>query len=296
MSDHVSSRFTHRTGLAAAHRLGLAACVGLIWVCGIPIGCGKTPQTVKPSLRFPTTLDTAPPEPPDTTAAVNTVPNPYASIPSHLFVHRLAFQLGDPKIEVALAALEEVDLPESQRELWRRNGLRLSRLDRDQLPLMLANLPTALRRDMTTLQTREHYAPIRLIDRVRAILNVRVTESDGATQDHRLARGRLQMQMRVLAPLEDPTGPPLMDLLPHHYGLSASLLPRDPEDHGLDGTTFDSLQIQHPMAAEDVWLVWADPPAINQSDQQPMALGRAMLAAQRGNMPLQTVLIIMFAQ
>lgn len=270
-----------------------AATLAVAVVCTALIGCGKSGQDLKPTLRVPT--DVTSPAPASNQASA-LMPEP-VPIAQRLMVHRIAFAWGDPQIQVALEALEDVPIDDGMRHTWRRNGLRLSRVDRDQLPLLLANLPEPLWRDVTTMQAVPHYAPIRLVDRVRGVLSVRVVDIDGTATDMRLVRGRLQMQVRVLPPLDDPTDPRVVDLLPHHYGLSTSLVPLSPSDQAFDGQTFNMLHVQQPMTDDKVWLVWADPEAISaEVEDGPQTLGRAMFSARRGTKPVQTMLMIRFAR
>jgi hypothetical protein len=58
-----------------------------------------------------------------------------------LTVNKMVYPRDDGRVDVALEALEPVELPEGKAALWRANGLHVARLPAERLALWTANLP-----------------------------------------------------------------------------------------------------------------------------------------------------------
>lgn len=232
-------------------------------------------------------------------------------VPRRVRVRLLVFRHPDPRVGRAMDMLED-GLPEEQQQAWEENGFFVGEVARNRLPLFMANLPRELSHDVFTLHRVNAYWPLTLIDRLRGPQHVEVVNPDEATSDHRrLVGGKFQMLIKLVPSIDRDRRRVYLDLLPHHRGVRAELLPRSPKDRVLDGRSFDTLRLYEPLSTQRVWVVAADLPLEEEADEdevgtagdvnvdEPSAnepehakLGHAMMHGRHRGKQVQMVLLI----
>jgi len=189
------------------------------------------------------------------------LPEPAAAPPPpthRLLVKRIVFDADDARVDLVLDALAPAEAPRRTLNAWRANGLELRRIPMDGLEMMLANLPRPLNARTIIHQPGPRYAPITLVSKLPPVSRVRLVDQNNRPTTLRLLGG----QHRLMVRLEDgdirrPDAGAALDLLPHHYGPRKTLLPRQPHEKLLDGTSFDQLRISEPLDERTVWVVWS---------------------------------------
>ncbi|MEX2671216.1 MAG: hypothetical protein WD294_03785 [Phycisphaeraceae bacterium] len=223
--------------------------------------------------------------------------------PRRVTMRLMVFEHPDPRVARATDMLAGT-LPEAEEQAWRENGFVVGELDRRRLPLFLANLPRSLSIDVSTLHRVNAYWPLTLIDHLRGPQYVNVADAAGDIEAHRLVGGKFQFLIKLVPSVDRDRKQIYLDLLPHHKGVRAELLPRSPRDRVLDGTSFDNLRFYHPLSTERVWIFAADLPlepaedeaegdeADGAAEPEPIKLGHAMLQGQHRRQQVQIVLLV----
>jgi hypothetical protein len=228
-------------------------------------------------------------------------------------VQVLVMPRNDPRLALALTMLEDMRMDVDLQHLWRDNGFRAGRIDRGKLALMLANMPKPLNVTVFRMEQAQSWTPLTLVDRIRGSQRIAFIGPGPQTIMHRFASGEYQFLMKVTPPLAGST--PSVDILPHHYGATVSLVPRNPQSKVFDGTTFEDLRISRPLPEEQMWVFTAEAPpeAAEEIVSEPDAdeakkpgeeakpaprkpavlnLANAMLTGNRGSKPVQLVVIV----
>ncbi len=309
------------------------------------VGCEAEQQTETPAEPLPKLGDIQP-APVSTAhwrrsnsndAGLPGLPNPTATPPGgtgytdtpmtmkRMLIERLLFKRDDQRVDFALKLLDTPPFDDESLQLWRANGMAWGRCERDKLPMLMSNLPRPVAKAQYQATAGHAPVPIALSGRLINSQRVRYYEQPGQSRLVKLIGGRYQMLMQLIEPM-DPDDPIRLRLLPHHFGPKASLMPRQPAEKMLDGTTFDALALNAKAPDETIWVLWwdggvneqetdetnADEPATPtdrtarqartarsvRSVRQVRAadtgipLGQALLTGSRNQQPVQVVLLL----
>lgn len=184
-----------------------------------------------------------------------------ADRPRRLITRKLVYDRRETRIDFVLSALKEPEqIPQTLRDLWRRNGLRIGQVPYDRLELLQANLPESRSAHNLTIVPSPYYGPIKLVGRVDQQQLVRYIDEENRPSDRAFLGGQFRFLAKLVAPLR-PGDPPKLDLLPHHYGPRETIQIRPYEQRLLDGTTFDELRLYHTIPPDTAWIIWCDLPA-----------------------------------
>ncbi|MBI1367991.1 MAG: hypothetical protein GC162_04990 [Planctomycetes bacterium] len=221
--------------------------------------------------------------------------------PARLVVQMLVLPRNDPRTLIATRSLDAPAFDAELMQRWRDNGFGLGVMDRDRVGLFTANLPPRFSAPVFRMPPSGTYNPLTLVDRLAGIQQVAYVDQAGSPQVLKLIGGEQQLLVRLEAPL-DKIGPLRIDLLPHHYGPSPTLIPRNPQSKLLDGTSFDALRLYQPLDPNVIYALWANLPPEEKPDSdaaskpekpdpQPQSLAQAMLSGTRRNQPVQLVIL-----
>ena len=217
------------------------------------------------------------------------------SAASHRFIaQRLVFERDAPRLLLATNMLKDVAVDPVAAANWANNNLHLGRLERNRLPLFLANLPKPLSNDVVRIFNPTIYSPLTLVDRLQGVQRVRLVAPNGRARLVKLVGGEYQLLLKTAPPLDPLLGPAKLEVLPHHFGAAATLLPRG--NGTLDGTSFHDFRLELPIDDDYVWIVWSTlPPEVQETSSasnNPISLGEAMLSGNLRSKPVQAVVII----
>jgi hypothetical protein len=270
------------------------------------------PETAETSAS-PLTTPAATPTGDDTARAAAT---PSAS--QELLVQVLIFPRPSPRVAFAANMLETRSFDATTLDVWAANGLSIGHVARPRLPLLLANLPPTIEVVTARLHPVNAYAPITLIERVQGQSRVHVIDSVGRPEIRRLLPGKAQVLVKLVPPLDSPTSPVQLDVLPHFYRPVSLLVPRTPDKRVLDGVSFNDLRIVRAITRDDVLVIWTDkanaPGTSDGADNansdaaagdverpakptgEPVSIGELMLTGIRQSQPVQMMVIITLAE
>ena len=219
-----------------------------------------------------------------------------------MIVRILAYERDAPRLPIALRMLG-ADAPQSPAaQLWRDNGVLFAAIDQSQMPLLAANLPQPLAPgSISTLYNAHADNPITLVEGVSVRQPVNIVEADGSTRQRRFAGGEFRMLVRVSPPDEE-AGPTRLALLPQHFSSRRAVVSADPRDRSREGTSFDQLFIDRPIADNEVWLITAAPAdgagdaAADRPRQEsaldPVSLGEALFGGLYHGRPVRLIMLI----
>ncbi len=233
---------------------------------------GPTPTELPPQTRIPQSrqrsadpaesdIDAAAPGAPTSTSSTAVAVSKATFIgpaqqPLPLVAQLLTVPRDDPRLGLALTMIGNLDLDPALQHLWHRNGLRIGIVKRDSLPLFLANLPKAIDVSVTKMQATATWTPVTLIDKLRGTQRLRAFDATDQPKVLKFVGGEYQMLIKMLPPA-DAASAPRIQIMPHHYSVTSTLLPRSPEQKVLDGVSFDDLLIAHPISADEIWVITA---------------------------------------
>jgi hypothetical protein len=291
-----------------------SACVVLLGSLAVLASCEPKPRTA-PAPDLPTLAEIAPRH-----GAHNPAPD-VAGRYRHvrLAVQRVLFDRDDARVDLLLAALDPPAIGAEALAHWQANGFSLGAIERDRLPLFLANLPRPTGSTVLTLGPGPHYVPVTLVERVSDSHAVRVAEDRDKVHTRRFVGGQYRLLVKLTAGLED-DDPLSVDLVPHHFGPRQSVIPRTPQEKMLDGTIFTDMRIDRPLDPDRVWVIWGqidrqalgrrttDASGAEPDDQAPDVediarrqaeppppppmLGEAMTTGRRGRKPVRLVVFL----
>jgi hypothetical protein len=228
--------------------------------CAALIGCGNSASSTPAEL--PTLRELGPTPSP---ATLGPGQKPTETPAGPLIVQKQIHARHDGRVDLALQMLEPAAMPKALRERWKANGLHLGSIAREDLSLLMANLPAPLAVETITVLPGPHYAPITLVGKLTEPQAVRVVGTDGEARVERFWHGEHRLMLK-LAPSMLTEEPARLDLLPHHYGPRATVVPRPPQQRMMDGTSFDALRVYEPVPEGRVWVIWSDvPPPPNEA-------------------------------
>lgn len=220
---------------------------------------GQLAEPVKPITR----------EEPDDTAEAHVGPERYA-----ITVTRIVFDRPAPRLSLALNTLVDTGIDADTIARWRDNGFGFGQIDRSRLALFLANMPASRGLNRIRHSSPINDTPTVLIERISGRQRIDFVAPDGEAQELTLARGRMQMLMRLVADETDEddaaTGVRLV-MVPHHFKPKMTLLPRSPLEKVYDGRVFGELRVNEPAPTDVAWIVWADLPAPPQPEPDVVA-------------------------
>ena len=247
-----------------------------------------------------------------------------------IVVLKLSFIRPVDSFDGAMAMADPSGLDGEVVRRWRANGLGVGWVDRESLSLLLANVPAPVNQRRASIVQPLFYQPVVTVERIEGVQRLPYDEGDGVKKEVALLAGQYQFLVRLDAPLEEVGGPTLLDVLPHHFGPRPALIPRTPEQRALDGTSFSSLRLLHPIETGRWLAIWpldvgpleraalggeadagveveaeADGPRVVNGEEvlrrrraavlraaPPKTLGEAMLTGQRGNLSVQTLVLV----
>lgn len=236
--------------------------------------------------------------------AVSPFPAPPAEAPlvdKPIIVQKMIFAREDGRVDLALDALQPVELPDDRAALWRANGLRLARLPADRLALWAANLPEPITVSGINILPGLEHGRVKLVGRRLGRNFVRVVGPDGTARTEKFIGGQYQLLMKLTRRIDQPKKV-LIELLPHHHG------PKDrfrlhEETPEQQGTGFDELRVLTEAPKREVWLIWSadhsEPPETtiaagdNETDLTPPRLGEAMMTGLRNGKPVRILLVVL---
>lgn len=241
-------------------------------------------------------------------------------LPRRVIVRRMIFRHPEPRLARALEMVRG-SLTEPEQRAWEDSGFVVGQIDQSRLPLFMGNLPRSLHVDNFTMYRVNSYFPITMIDRLRGARRVEVATPTGPVDEHRLIGGKFQMLLKLVPSLDRENQRIYLDLLPHHRGVEAELVPRSPRERVLDGTSFSDLRLYEPLSTKRAWIIAADLPIDQEEDaaeevddadeasaeapgssaatrraarpdREPVPLGHAMMQGLQRQQQVQMVLII----
>lgn len=244
-ADRRAGRSTRRLFTISARLAG--AC------CLLLLGCAAPPT--EPRAELPQLDELAP----ASDSAVIAQPAALSPTATHrLLIKRIAFDLRDARVDLALEGMPPADLPEPLLARWRANGLDIRRIPLDRLEMVLANLPRPRRTQTIAHRSAGRYAPLTLVSNLPDAHAVRYTDAEGRTRVKKLYGGEHRFMIRLgEGDIRKAETGPALDLLPHHYGPRRTLLLRSREERMLDGVSFDALRVNHPIPERTVWAIWS---------------------------------------
>jgi len=246
-----------------------------------------------------------------TLAEMRPAVSPYAApsaeaavVRQRITIQKMVFGRDDGRVDLALDALEPVELPDDKAALWEANGLKIARLPAERLAMWSTALPEPLAISGINIMPGIEYGQVTLVGRGLGRNFVRVVDAENQARTEKLIGGQYQLMMKLTRRVEDPDRV-LIDILPHHHG------PRDafrlhtgsPE---AGGTSFDELRLLADAPNKEAWLIWstmpdaaakpAEEPTVavgeNETDLTPPLLGRAMMTGRRNAKPVRLVLVL----
>lgn len=213
-----------------------------------------------------------------------------------LTVNKMVYPRDDGRVDVALEALEPVDLPEGKAALWRANGLHVARLPAERLVLWTANLPDPILITGVNILPGLDYGRVSLVGRSSGRTLVHLPGDENETRTERFIGGRYQMLLKLTRRAETPDSI-LIDLVPHHVSPRDQFRMTSTDDESA-GTSFDALRLLTTAPEKEAWLIWSNtqPEATDTPETEtnltPPLLGRAMMTGLRKGKPVRLVLVV----
>lgn len=263
--------------------VGAALLLAALQGCGVP---RVTPPAPPPHV---TVKDLADPSIVQHSAAMDP-----AAVTHRFIAQRMILERDSPRFALATAMLKPVEVDAEAAALWAANNLRIGKLERNRVPLFMANLPKPLSTDVVHIFNPTLYSPLTLIDRNETVQRVRLMATNGRARLIRLVGGQHQLLLKVIPPIDPSLGPAKLRVVPHHEGLGTTLLPgAGAGARTLDNARFQEFQIDLPIDEDHIWVIWADELAEAATGDDPLQnLGSAMLSGDLRNDPVQAVVMI----
>lgn len=181
----------------------------------------------------------------------------------------------DMPTDALWAHVDEDVLPESLRDAWRANGLRVGVLRVEAREAFTEALPEAVmavRRNR--IATRGEPLPLRDGPRLREPVTIHTpAQRNAATHaptmnSHQAQRGRMRLLSRFTTAQG---GSVRVEIVPQHHRRRASIRPRDPREAMLDGEIFTPLAIAQTLGPQEILVIglhqpWPEPSATDGDD------------------------------
>ena len=292
----------YRTVARAIALLGGTAACACLCACGQQAAAGSRPDAHPPAHRagrgdLPTLAEVRP--------AVSPYRDPAADdatvVRRPIVIQKLVFDRDDGRVDLALDALDPVDLPNDLAERWRVNGLHLSRLPAERLAMWSANVPEPAALAGVNVMPGVEYGTITLVGRMVGRHFVRFTEPGGRTSTRQFVGGQYDLLMKLTRPTDEPDRV-LIDIQPHHVG-PYDMNPLESARPEEAGTRFEALRVLTDAPRNEAWLIWSDtqPEDVEstvvggegETNIGPPRLGRAMMTGVHDGKAVRLVLVVL---
>ena len=207
-----------------------------------------------------------------------------------LLIRVLAFEEDRARLKLSLELLNAAPPEGLDVSPWIANHMLLVAIEREKLPMLLANLPKPVSGFEVALGHASIDHPVTITSNTVRLRNIPYLLGDGK----RLARDFPIGDFRILFRMEEPGDDSLrtdtsIGILPQHYTHS-SLRLSDPHDRSTEGFSIEPLRVNHPLSTNDCWIITLDPRTI--SDSTSWGLADAMLRGESEGNRIQAIVFI----
>lgn len=229
---------------------------------------------------------------------------PFGPVRLYAYLTRLELPLK-ASTDAAWALADTSELSPVMLRVWETNGLRVGRLDIEQLASFEKALPEIVHAPSSRLISRyDQPYPIYASPPMRQAVLVDLTAPPLAIKEATIRKGRCQLLADLL---RGPDGVEAMNLTLHHHRAKPSILPRSAAQQALDGRLFEELMLRAPLQPQRLVVVGlrrtdqtASPPTqegenVNQDQgaaNPPRRFGDQLLTGRRLGRDVQVMLIL----